>query len=256
MNEYLVHFVIILVYVSLWFLVAAKFKRNDLADVAWGLGFVLLAWSSWFRGQQHSIGLVTTILVTLWGIRLAYHIFIRLLNKPEDYRYATWRKEWKFVYLRSYLQVFLLQGILLYMVGLAFVSLNLSDIYSVNPTLLTSGIILWVVGYYFEVVGDRQLKEFSSNPENKGKLLTSGLWKFTRHPNYFGEVTLWWGIGVISLSATGNPLLLLSALLITYLIIFVSGIPLLEKKYQNRQDFQEYSKRTSVFFPLPPKESV
>ena len=116
------------------------------------------------------------------------------------------------------------------------------------------GIIIWIVGYYFEVTGDAQLKAFISKKENKGKLMKSGLWKYTRHPNYFGEATMWWGIFLIAFNVGGIFPAIISPLLITYLLLFVSGVPLLEKKYKDHPEWPEYSRKTSKFIPMPPKE--
>lgn len=128
--------------------------------------------------------------------------------------------------------------------------------YSSNQSIKTigfMGIIIWVIGFYFESVGDRQLKEFKSKPENKGKIMTSGLWSYTRHPNYFGEATMWWGIFTITITSVTQLWIIISPVLITTLFLFVSGVPLLEKKYKNRPDFIEYANRTNKFFPWFPK---
>jgi steroid 5-alpha reductase family enzyme len=114
-------------------------------------------------------------------------------------------------------------------------------------------VCVWVIGFFFESVGDAQLSRFIKDPANKGKLMQSGLWKYTRHPNYFGEVTQWWGLWIIALSVSYGWLGIIGPLTITTLILKVSGIPLLEKSMEGNPEFQEYKKRTSVFFPLPPK---
>ena len=119
--------------------------------------------------------------------------------------------------------------------------------------LVIIGFIVWLIGFYFESVGDKQLANFIHNPENKGKLMTEGLWKYSRHPNYFGEVTQWWGIWIIALSVPYGWVAIIGPITITILILFVSGVPLLEKKYKGRSDFEAYKKRTSIFIPLPPK---
>lgn len=116
------------------------------------------------------------------------------------------------------------------------------------------GLTLWIIGYYFEVVGDRQLKDFLKKPENKGKIMKDGLWSFTRHPNYFGEATMWWGIFLIALSIPGGIITIISPLTITILLLFVSGVPLLEKSMADNKDFQEYMKETNKFFPWFPKK--
>nr|WP_313894207.1 DUF1295 domain-containing protein [Psychrobacillus sp.] len=115
------------------------------------------------------------------------------------------------------------------------------------------GLVIWIIGYFFEVVGDNQLRNFISKPENKGKLMKYGLWKYTRHPNYFGEATMWWGIFLIALSAPNGWIGIVSPIVITLLLLFVSVVPLLEKKYKNPPEFADYAMRTSIFIPMPPK---
>lgn len=252
MNYYSILALVLLGYMSFWFVVSIIKKRNDIADIAWGLGFVLIAWLSYYLSEYSFKALVINCLVTIWGLRLAWYINNRNKNKPEDSRYLEWRKTWKYFYLRSYLQVFLLQGLFLYLISLPVMFIN----YSVSSGfgfLEVVGILVWVTGFYFESSGDKQLKEFKSNPVNKGKLMNRGLWKYTRHPNYFGEVTQWWGIFIMALSIPNSLFTVIGPLTITILILFVSGIPLLEKKYTGRSDWEEYKKKTSVFFPLPPR---
>lgn len=240
-------------YMTLWFVISIFKKRNDLADVAWGLGFVFMAWFSLFLGYPKPFSYLVSILVTIWGFRLSLHIYRRNHGKPEDSRYAAWRKEWKHFYLQSYLQVFLLQGFLLFLISLPVFFLNFHKTGD-NSLLAFLGLGIWLFGFAFEAIADWQLKQFIKNPKNKGKIMNQGLWHYSRHPNYFGEVTLWWGIFLISFSQTASPFSILGPLTITVLILFVSGIPLLEKKYQGRTDFQAYQRTTSIFLPLPPKK--
>lgn len=254
MNYYLTLGLFLLVYMSLWFLVSLIKKRNDVADIAWGLGFVFLTWTSFFlSGNLAFRGVLTGALVSIWGFRLAWHIHSRNKGQTEDYRYLAWRKEWgRWFYIRSYFEVYLLQGALLFLIVMPVLLINKNPgtgfgLYDVF------GIAVWVTGFYFEAVGDAQLARFIKDPDNKGKLMQSGLWAYTRHPNYFGEVTLWWGIFIISLGSVPFFYSIVGPITITILILFVSGIPLLEKKYAGRPDFEEYKKRTSVFFPLPTK---
>lgn len=239
---------------TFWFVISLLKKRNDVADIAWGLGFILLTWVSLITSQNYSFRpLITSLLVTLWGLRLAWHISSRNIGKSEDYRYLQWRKEWgQWFFIRSYFQVYLLQGVFLFMIILPVLLINKTSNQVLN-VIDFIGIVVWIVGFIFESVGDAQLKQFIKNPQNKGKVMQSGLWQYTRHPNYFGEVTLWWGIWIISLNVNNGWLGIIGPLTITVLILFVSGIPLLEKKYAGRADFEKYKKRTSVFFPLPPK---
>ena len=253
MNYYSNLALAVLCYMTFWFIVSILKKRNDVADIAWGLGFVLMAWLSFFISGFSFKPLVVTSLVTIWGLRLAIHIYYRNKNKPEDSRYGEWRNTWKYFYLRSYIQVFLLQGVLLFLISLPVIFLNHSVADGFGFLEIT-GLLVWGIGFYFETMGDKQLKDFITNPENKGKLMDKGLWQFSRHPNYFGEVTQWWGIFFIALSTPGSFFTIIGPLTITVLILFVSGVPLLEKKYAGRPDFENYKQRTSIFFPLPPKK--
>jgi len=247
----------ILVYMTAWFIAAQIRGRNDIADVAWGLGFVLAAAVSLIAGGVYSTrGLLVSGLVLIWGIRLALHIHTRNRGKGEDPRYRKWREEWgKWFVLRSFLQVFMLQGILLLLVAIPIVFANTSPAAPLGWFDFL-GIAIWLYGFCFEAVGDWQLLKFIHDPDNKGKLMTGGLWRYTRHPNYFGEVTLWWGTWLMTLALPGGGLTVIGPLTITFLILKVSGIPLLEKPYEERADFQEYKRRTSAFFPLPPKGGI
>ena len=247
----------ILLYMTGWFIAAQIRGRNDIADVAWGLGFILVAVVSLIAGGVYSTrGLLVSGLVLIWGLRLALHIHSRNHGRGEDPRYRKWRDEWgKWFVLRSFLQVFMLQGMLLFMVALPIVFANTST-YQPLGWLDLLGLAIWLYGFSFEAVGDWQLLKFIRNPDNRGKLMTSGLWRYTRHPNYFGEVTLWWGIWLMTLALPGGWLKIIGPLTITFLILKVSGIPMLEKPYEDRADFQEYKRRTSAFFPLPPKGGI
>jgi steroid 5-alpha reductase family enzyme len=241
---------------SFWFVISILKKRNDIADVAWGLGFVLLAWISYLISVDFNLrGLLVGVLVTIWGLRLAWHIYMRNKGKTEDYRYLAWRKQWgKYFFIRSYFQVYILQGIFLFLIILPVIFINKNTSQGIN-ILDIMGVLVWLVGFFFEAIGDAQLSRFIKDPNNKGKLMQSGLWQYTRHPNYFGEVTGWWGIWLIALSVSYGWLSIIGPLTITILILKVSGIPLLEKKMEENPEFTEYKKRTSVFFPLLPKKN-
>ncbi len=244
----------ITVYASLWFLAALRLRRNDIADVAWGIGFIFLAMVGQLSASSVSIrGIFVLVLVTLWGLRLSFHIGLRNLRKSEDPRYLNWRNEWgRHATIRSYLQIFLLQGFLAVIILAPVTYIQAHTNYDLNWRDVL-GTAVWLIGFVFEYVGDLQLSRFKSNPDNRGRIITSGLWKYTRHPNYFGEVTLWWGLWLIACSVRGAWITILGPITITLLILFVSGIPLLEKRYKENAEFREYRRRTSVFFPLPPK---
>lgn len=249
MNSFGILAIAVWVYMSSWFAAAILKKRNDLADVAWGLGFVMVAWLGWILGGGKAEAILINLLVSIWGGRLAIHIYRRNKNKTEDYRYANWRKEWgKNFLLRSYLQVFLLQGVFLYLISLPVMAANQNG----AGGMLGLGILVWLAGFYFEAMGDRQLKQFISEPKNKGKIMNEGLWRYSRHPNYFGEITMWWGLWLAGLMT--NWWTIIGPITITVLIVFVSGVPLLEKKFEGRVDWEEYKRKTSMLIPLPPRK--
>jgi steroid 5-alpha reductase family enzyme len=253
-RNFILEFVIVIVYMSGWFLVAIRERRNDLADVAWGFGFLLVAATSLsFHSPVAGRPILITTLVAVWGIRLSFHIYLRNRGKPEDFRYRNWREEWgKSFYTRTYLQVFMLQGILLVLISTPVIYINSAT----NPPLGfvdALGVLVWAIGFAFEAVGDSQLRRFAHNPINKGRIIESGLWRFSRHPNYFGEVLLWWGIFLIALKVPGAWWTVIGPATITFLILKVSGIPMLEAKYRGNPEYEDYQRRTSSFFPLPPR---
>jgi len=250
MNYFVTLALILFLYMSSWFVLSLVKKRNDVADVAWGLGFVLLAWASFFLGQsQGARGLLVGLLVSIWGTRLAWHIHARNKGRTEDYRYAQWREDWgRWFYLRSYTQVYLLQGALLFLIVLPVLLINKSAETTLSYVDAV-GVLVWLFGFVFESVGDAQLARFKKDPKNKGRLIQSGLWRYSRHPNYFGEVAQWWGIWLIALSVTNGLFGIIGPLTITILILKVSGIPMLEKKMEQNSEFAQYKQRTSIFIP-------
>lgn len=256
MSYYLILALILFSYMSLWFVFSLLKKRNDVADIAWGLGFVLITWMSFFISENFSVrSLLVNILVSIWGLRLAWHINMRNKGKAEDYRYSAWRKEWgRWFYIRSYFQVYLLQGTFLFLIILPILFIN-KNLGSTFNFLDFFGLLIWLIGFLFESIGDAQLANFIKNPINKGKLMQNGLWRYTRHPNYFGEVTQWWGLWLIAINVPGAWLSIIGPLTITILILKISGVPMLEKKMAENPEFVEYKKRTSIFFPLPSRIS-
>lgn len=246
---------VVFLYFFLFFIAGTILKNNSIVDFGWGIGFVLIAVYSNIRtGNTSLTALMVTFLVALWGGRLFYHIFKRNVGKPEDFRYANWRKEWgKWVVPRSFLQVYMLQGLFMLMIAFPIVLIHEKGTGDFN-TLTLVGLLVWILGYFFEVVGDSQLKKFKLNPQSKGKLMTTGLWSITRHPNYFGEATMWWGIYIIALSVGVSWWAVISPVGITWLLRFVSGVPMLEKSMQERPGFHEYASKTNAFIPWFPKK--
>jgi steroid 5-alpha reductase family enzyme len=248
--------VLIALYFGVFFVVGTILRNNAIVDIGWGLGFVVVTAYVLLATDGPSLPLyVIALLVAIWGLRLSYHIMRRNLGKPEDFRYANWRKAWgKWVIPRAFFQVYMLQGVFMFLVSLPITLTGLASAVGVlRVPLLVIGAVIWILGFIFEAVGDYQLKQFLAQPGNRGQLMTSGLWSLTRHPNYFGEAVMWWGLFVIAISGGASLLAVISPIVITYLLRYVSGVPLLEKSMSRKPDFEEYARRTSVFVPRPPK---
>ncbi len=245
-----------LAYMCAWFIVSLLTKRNDVADIAWGGGFLLVTWFSFFWSKEYSIrSIVVSSMVTIWALRLSLHVYFRNRFKKEDARYEAWRLSWgRWFYVRSFFEVFMLQGVLFLIVVFPVVVNNLSG--STKFSLLDFfGIFVWLIGFLFEVVADNELKNFLKKRENRGKIIQTGLWRYSRHPNYFGEVTCWWGLFIMALSIPGGVMGIIGPLTITFLILKVSGIPMLEERMKLKPGFEDYAKKTSIFFPLPAKKN-
>jgi steroid 5-alpha reductase family enzyme len=240
------------------FLPALFFRRNDIADVFWGPGFLAAAAGGWIFGAPERSAdtrlLVTLILTGIWALRIFVHVGFRFLaSKEEDKRYNNWRKEWGNSWIwRSFLQVFLLQGLFLLVINLPLLWVIASPAKDLDG-IAYAGIAIWAAGFLFETVADEQLRRYKRNPANKGLIMRTGVWSWSRHPNYFGEVVQWWGLFLLALPLRGGLITLLSPVTITFLIVKVSGLPMLEKLLENRPGWEQYKRTTSIFFPLPPR---
>lgn len=231
--------------------------RDDVADVLWGSLFVLVAAVSYgiyhrlFEGA--SAALFVTILVVVWAVRITLHVGRRFARSTqEDPRYVELRRKFHgSAAAQSYMRVFLLQGILALIIASPVVLVNASE-QPLSP-LVWAGGALWLIGFLWELVADRQLSSFVRKPTNKGKLMTIGLWRYSRHPNYFGELVQWWALGFIALLVPYGWVGLLGPLLLTFLIVKVSGVPLAEARASTKPDWDTYKSATSVLIPLPPK---
>jgi steroid 5-alpha reductase family enzyme len=251
--------ILVFIYFCTLFVIAQIKNNNSIVDIGWGLGFVLISiytiiYSLIAKTTDVYILAVTTAVI-FWGLRLFLYIGIRNIGKPEDYRYVDMRKKWgeKNHKVQAFFRVFMAQAGFMLIVSAPVYIVYLNNI-NYTEWWLIVGAVIFLIGLFFEAVGDYQLKEFIKKPENKGKLMTTGLWKYTRHPNYFGETMIWWGIWIMIIPSSWGFIAIVSPVIITFLLLFVSGIPLLEKKMKSRADFQEYMKKTSVFFPWFPKK--
>lgn len=240
--------------VLLW-LVSLRNRDVSIVDIFWGLGVAgvvdIAAWLGQSGGARTSAVL---FLVNLWGLRLAAHIWAR--HKGEDHRYAAMRqkfgKKWWWL---SLIQVFLLQAILIWFVPAPLVA---AVLYARMPmgVLDYAGIVVAAAALMFESLADFQLAAFRADPGSQGKVMDRGLWGWSRHPNYFGEALMWWGYFAIGFGASHQWWLILSPVLITFLLLQVSGVTLMEEKMDERRPgYAEYRRRVSAFVPWPPRKS-
>lgn len=243
----------ILFYASLCFVIALLLKRNDIADVAWGLGYVVIILLCLQEFSFNRISLLVSSMIALWAIRLSWYIGTRNKGKQEDFRYAQWRKEWgEHFYWRTYLQVFVLQGFFLLIIA-APIFICFAD-----PTpiaynwVIYLGVITWLKGFFIQAIADYQMARFRQH-KLPGQIMNKGLWRYSRHPNYFGEILMWWGLWLVVFQLNHGWLGLISPVTITYLLAFVSGVPMLEKKYIGNPNFDAYKKSTSALIPWFPK---
>jgi steroid 5-alpha reductase family enzyme len=244
----------IFVYMTVFFIVSLLMKDASIVDIAWGLGFIVVTTLCVLLTERNTALITLWVIILIWGLRLSWHILQRKLKRPgEDFRYAAWRKDWGNTFVwRSYLQVFVLQGIIMFIISLPILAVASAGHQTIQAIALC-GICIWILGFLFESIADAEMSRFKINPSNKGKIITSGLWKYSRHPNYFGESLQWWGVWVIAVGSSGVWWTIISPLLLTYLLLFVSGVPMLEKKYAGNKDFEIYKKQTSVFIPWFPR---
>ena len=247
----------ILGFMTVLWLISLLLKNSSIVDIFWGTGFVIVNWAAFFLAPDGAPARkwLLAALLTLWGLRLSIHILLRNAGKEEDFRYRKWREEnGKRWWWYSFFKVFLLQGVLMWIIS--------APIPVVQNTPAPTGLIwldwlgaaVWLVGFFFETVGDAQLARFKSKPENKGRLLTSGVWRYTRHPNYFGDAAQWWGFYLLALGA-GGFWTVFSPVIMTFLLVRVSGVALLEKSLKDKKPgYEDYMETTSAFIPMPPRK--
>ena len=244
--------------VGTW-LVSLVLRNASIVDITWGLGFVVVAWVSALRADAASgAASVLVAMVTVWGLRLGVYLFWRNHGNGEDYRYVAMRRRWgKRFWLISLATVFVLQGVLMWIVSLPVQVAHVGDARdgALAGVALVIGLALYAIGLLFEVVGDAQLASFKADPTNEGKVMRSGLWRYTRHPNYFGDACVWWGVGIVAQAVTGTWWALLGPLVMNILLLRVSGVALLERSLRKRKpDYAEYVRTTSAFVPRPPRQ--
>jgi len=249
---------ILAVLTCLW-LISIRLRNVSIVDIFWGGGFVLLG--LWYHVKTPAAGGWKTVvlgLVVLWGLRLTFYLAWRNRGRGEDPRYREFRKKYgetRYWWI-SYFQTFLLQGVLMWFISAPLLAAQVGG-FSARPGVFDFiGVALWTIGMVFETGGDLQLLRFKSRPGNRGKVLQSGFWRYTRHPNYFGDACVWWGFGFMAL-AGGKAWPLLGSLTMTVLLLRVSGVTLLERSLErSKPEYREYMERTSAFFPWFPKKTI
>jgi steroid 5-alpha reductase family enzyme len=240
-------------FTALW-LLSLPLKNSSIVDPFWGPGFAVVAWSAYLLADEPGgRGLLVAVLVSVWGLRLGLHLTIRNLGKGEDFRYQAFRRRWRGPYwIVSLFRVFLLQALLLWVVSLP---VQVAMVDGGTPGAIAwVGVVLWMVGLFFETVGDLQLVRFKRDPANQGKVMDRGLWGLTRHPNYFGDFAVWWGHFLVAVAGWGSAWTVVGPVVMSILLLRVSGVALLEKSLTKRRPgYEEYARRVNAFLPWPTK---
>lgn len=248
---------IILILITLLWVLSAIIKNVSIVDLFWGMGFVIVnAVYCYNSGDFYTRKALLFILVSLWGLRLSIYLAWRNIGKGEDYRYRDFRESYGVdrYWWVSFFQTFLLQGTLIMFVSLPLLGANTHTDSNGLNWLDYIGIIIFIIGFSFEAGGDFQLAKFKKNPNNKGKVLNTGFWKYTRHPNYFGDSAVWWSFAIFSL-ASGSYWPIIGSIGMTLLIIKVSGVAILERKLNDtKPQYREYIRKTNSFLPWFPKK--
>lgn len=241
--------------VALW-LISLRLRDVSIVDIFWGPGFAIVAWTiAWQRGFALAPAQwLLVVLVSAWALRLGLHLARRNLGKGEDPRYAAMRSRIgpRFAWI-SLASVFGLQGALIWIIALP-VQAALFGTGELAWPLTWLGVACWLVGFVFEALGDAQLARFKADPRSAGQVMDRGLWRYTRHPNYFGDFMIWWGHFGLALALGAAWWTILSPAIMSFLLMKVSGVPMLERGMSERRPgYAEYVRRTSAFFPRPPR---
>jgi len=237
--------------------ISLVYKNVTVVDSLWGLGYVIIAWLTYLMSDGYpGRNLLLAVLVSMWGLRLSGYLTWRNWGKGEDPRYGGWRqKSGDRFWWVSLFKVFLLQALFLWVISLV-IQMGQTALAPANLTWLDAlGTVVWAGGFVFESVGDWQLAKFKADSKNKGKVMDRGLWAYTRHPNYFGEFLIWWGFFIVTLSTPGNGWTVISPIIVTAVLLKMTGIPLTEEALvKRRPGYDSYIKRTSAFVPWWPSK--
>lgn len=256
-DVYLQAGLVIFAIVTVLWLISLPLKNASIVDPMWSILFLAAALTKFIAdaGQYSPRQLLLIMLVALWSLRLSLYLFWRNMGKGEDFRYAKWRRNggpnWPY---KAYLKVFILQGLLAWIICIPLIAGQSGT--GVIGTLDLIAVVIWFIGFSFETLGDWQLARFKANPDNKGKVLNTGVWRYTRHPNYFGDAAQWWGFFLIAVAA-GAWWTIYAPLLMTGLLMKVSGVVLLEKTLvKTKPQYKEYIETTPAFFPWFPSRKA
>jgi steroid 5-alpha reductase family enzyme len=243
-------------FMVLFWIWSLRIRDVSIVDIAWGANGALISLLTFLLADgTFSRRVLLAGMGTLWGLRLSIHILSRGVGKEEDFRYAAMREAHGEAFSRrSLVTVFLFQALLIWVIAIPVQVGQMSQTPPELTVLDFAGLGLWILGFGIEVLADRQLREFRKDPSNRNRVLDLGLWKYSRHPNYFGESLIWWGIFLVAASTPRGWLTVFSPVLMTFLLLRVSGVPLLEEALSERREgYREYVNRTSSFFPWPPR---
>ena len=235
--------------------ISVAVRNASIVDLVWGLGFVLVAWAVRLTVDGNDARQWLLVgMVTVWGLRLSGYLAWRNLGHGEDYRYKAMRKQWgSRFWIVSLVTVFVLQGVLMWIVSIG-VQLGQVPRTPGLGVLAVVGVVVWALGLGFEAVGDAQLARFKADPANAGTTMDRGLWRYTRHPNYFGDACVWWGIALVAAESGLGAFGLIGAAVMTVFLRRVSGVTLLEKSLvKRRAGYEDYVARTSPFVPRRPR---
>ncbi|BBX90721.1 hypothetical protein MBOE_23700 [Mycolicibacterium boenickei] len=236
------------------FVIGRALGRYNVVDVAWGIGFIVVAAVSAVLGSgDPGRRILLLVLITLWAGRLSWHMVVKSAGKGEDPRY---RELLDGNYSAGHVlrKVFVIQGAATWFISLPVqLSSTLGPTPAVVRPVLVVGVLIWAVGLAFEAVGDHQLRRFKTDPSHHGAIMDRGLWSWTRHPNYFGDSCVWWGLWLVTICTWQSLMTVLSPVLMTYFLVYATGARLTEKHMAGRPGFDEYCSRTSFFIPIPPR---
>ena len=248
MNELIVGALLITIYLLCMLITVQHKKDTSIGNFTWGGGVFIITLYTFLIGHHVARSILITVMICAWVLRLGIYIYSRY-KKGADPRFIEWQNQMgPYALLINFWWIFVMNGIMLILMSVPSILINKSTLPGLN-WLDFIGLFIWIVGFCCESLADYQLFSFMKNPANKGKIMTQGLWYYSRHPNYFGEIIMWWGIFCIALSVPYGWIALIAPVTITLLLVFFTGVPMLERVFKDNLDYQEYKKHTSMLIP-------